>query len=490
LRFEELSETLDLIALTLGSPSDSEPNPFLETTTDLSGPIIPGWFRLTVPPVISEEAFVRAVLEPSPFRIHDSFLTPLTISETLTPAATQSPISLEKPDNMPSRTNIPTPLSLSAPKWDGQSKMLRNFLRIVEQLFRVTEITDDRQKLDWLTSYADADIANLWSSFSEYEAGSWTLFLERLKIEYPELMSEEQGTMEQLRKLCREYQEISMLEEERLMSFKKRFMFMVQKCLKPPAVTGNRELVELFIKSLDTTFQDALNSRLSLQGTLKVDGQGRGQVEDPYTLDHVVQKAVDLVSGKTIARALKHTPVILSRNRKVDAESRGPVTFSKEEMVWKVEQGPDIESLQQEINVLKTMYEQQERGREKHEKYVQGAIDSIRTLLQNQGPVVRETVAPPLRYGPSQPPILPRPPRKCFYCFEPDHLFLFCPAKTEDERKELILVDKFTVRFANGESIPTEYNMSIKDCVRKYLPSLIAVMMWGDPELETCSVWD
>jgi len=67
-------------------------------------------------------------------------------------------------------------------------------------------------------------------------------------------------------------------------------------------------------------------------------------------------------------------------------------------------------------------------------------------------------------------------------------LFLFCPAKTEDERKGLILVDKFTVRFANGEPISTEHNMSIKNYVRKYLPSSIAVMMWGDPELEICSV--
>jgi len=256
LRFEELSETLDLTVPTLGSLLDNEPNPFLETTADLSGPIISGQFILTAPPVISEEAFVRAVLEPSPFRIHNSFLTPLTISVTSTPAATQSSISQEKPNNMP------IPLSPSAPKWDRQSKTLRNFLRIVEQLFRVMEITDDRQKLDWLTSYAD--IADLWSSFSEYKAGSWTSFLERLKIEYPELTSEEQGTMEQLRKLCREYQDISMLEEERLMSFKRKFIFIAQKCLKPPAVTGNRGLVELFVKSLDMTFQDALNLRLSL----------------------------------------------------------------------------------------------------------------------------------------------------------------------------------------------------------------------------------
>jgi len=46
------------------------------------------------------------------------------------------------------------------------------------------------------------------------------------------------------------------------------------------------------------------------------------------------------------------------------------------------------------------------------------------------------------------------------------------------------------VRFANGEPIPIEHNMSIKDCIRKHLPLLIAVMMWGDLELEMCSIWD
>jgi len=39
-------------------------------------------------------------------------------------------------------------------------KTLRNFLRIVEQLFRLVEILDDRQKLNWLISYVEADIAD------------------------------------------------------------------------------------------------------------------------------------------------------------------------------------------------------------------------------------------------------------------------------------------------------------------------------------------
>jgi len=277
------------------------------------------------------------------------------------------------------------------------------------------------------------------------------------------------------------------------MSFKRRFVYIAQKCLRPPAVTGNRKLIELFVKTLDSAFQDALNSRLSIQETLKVDAQGRNRIEDFYDLDHIVQKAVELVSGKTIAQALKHTPVILSRNGKVDPDTRGLVYYSKEKSVRKVEAYPDVEALQQDINVLKTLYEKQERSREHHEKSVQGTLDSIKTLIHSQGQTLvlstKEIGGFPMRYGQGPPQMgPPRPPRKCFYCFETDHLFLFCPKKTEDKKKGLILVDKFKVRFANGEPIPIEHNMSIKDCVRKHLPSSIAVMMWGDLELETCSV--
>ena len=76
-----------------------------------------------------------------------------------------------------------------------------------------------------------------------------------------------------------------------------------------------------------------------------------------------------------------------------------------------------------------------------------------------------------LQAGPS------RSLRKCFYCFELDYLFLFCLAKTKDGKKGLILVNKFTVRFANRKPIPTEYNISIKDYVRKYLLFSIAVII-------------
>jgi len=78
----------------------------------------------------------------------------------------------------------------------------------------------------------------------------------------------------------------------------------MQKCLKPLAITRNRELVKYFVQCLDTNFREALNSRLSLQGHLRVNTLKRNCIEDPYALDQVIQKTIDLVSSKTIARAL------------------------------------------------------------------------------------------------------------------------------------------------------------------------------------------
>ena len=146
------------------------------------------------------------------------------------------------------------------------------------------------------------------------------------------------------------------------MSFKCRFAYIVQKYLKPLAVIENREFIEFFVKILDNMFWNTLNSRLSIQGMLKVDVQERSCMKDLYDLEHVIQKAIDLVSSKTIAKTLKHTLVILSRSGKIDPDSREPVYFIKEEAVSKVEVYPDMEALQQNINILKTLYKKQKRS--------------------------------------------------------------------------------------------------------------------------------
>jgi len=145
---------------------------------------------------------------------------------------------------------------------------------------------------------------------------------------------------------------------------------------------------------LDTNFKEALNLRLSLQGHLRVDTLERSRVEDPYALEQVIQKAVDLVSGKTIARALQHSAILGVSTGKLDPDSRAPVLFIKQEMTRKVELSPDLESLQMDMNVLKTMYKKQEKGRKKDEKHIQSLIESVRASVSRSG-YQREFLPPP-----------------------------------------------------------------------------------------------
>ena len=47
----------------------------------------------------------------------------------------------------------------------------------------------------------------------------------------------------------------------------------------------------------------------------------------------------------------------------------------------KVELSSDLESLQMDMNILKTIYKKQEKGQEKNKKHIQSLIESIYILV-------------------------------------------------------------------------------------------------------------
>jgi len=165
-----MSELSDWPTPSLGSLSDVKPNPFLDTLAERTGSIYPERFSLSSVCVIPEESPEELVSEVTQ-ALSDN-LTLLPPSQTSTPPFINSNTTLQTKSDMTAKLNMPMPLSPSAPKWDRQSRTLRNFLRIMEQLFQTAEITEDQKKLDWIIGYVDADIHDQWTSFEEYEAGS------------------------------------------------------------------------------------------------------------------------------------------------------------------------------------------------------------------------------------------------------------------------------------------------------------------------------
>jgi len=186
----------------------------------------------------------------------------------LTTPPPQSPRSQRR---MPFLPHMPMALSPSAPRWDGQAWSLRTYIRLVKRMLATTEITDEAQKLRWLMEYIDPDINDQWTSFEEYAWGNWDDFLSCLRIEYPEITNEEQGSMDQLRWLCREITEIGLAEEEHLLDFKRKFLFIAQKCLKPLAITGNR-----------TSGALCAMSGCQLQGSLELETKSPGPTEGGF----------------------------------------------------------------------------------------------------------------------------------------------------------------------------------------------------------------
>lgn len=68
------------------------------------------------------------------------------------------------------------------------------------------------------------------------------------------------------------------------------------------------------------------------------------------------------MNSKTIAKALQYSIIPALRLGKINPNSRVLVLFTKEKTKKKANLSLDLESLQMDMNILKTIYEKQEKG--------------------------------------------------------------------------------------------------------------------------------
>lgn len=115
---------------------------------------------------------------------------------------------------------MPVPFSQGAPKWDGEIEKLGDFIWHLEHQFEVSNVTDAVEKLRWILSYVSKGIRDEWSSFQEYIDKDWKAFMERLKIEYPELVTEETGSVSKLKSICRKFRTIGLADRDDFSSFR------------------------------------------------------------------------------------------------------------------------------------------------------------------------------------------------------------------------------------------------------------------------------
>jgi hypothetical protein len=160
------------------------------------------------------------------------------------------------------------PGSKDAPRFKStKPEELRRFIRLMEDLWKDAGITNDEIKKSTIGKYADQDSEEEWSAFESYkEKYSWDEFKEELIENYPEAAAAERGTLARIRQLCAETSRIRLGDMPTLYSFRRAFLAESKKLQKPPAVMGNRELVELFIGCLSEALASAVLQHLGRYG--------------------------------------------------------------------------------------------------------------------------------------------------------------------------------------------------------------------------------
>lgn len=144
-------------------------------------------------------------------------------------------------------------MTAGVPKWDRAVEKLTDFIFRINHTCESVLLTDEAEKMKWVLAYVPHDVRTEWMAIPESQ-GDWKDFKEKLKEEYPELVENEAGLVGAMRVLCSRFRSIAMSEQSRLLLFRRKFLVLLEKCLKPPTLMSNRELVEAFVKSLDPFF--------------------------------------------------------------------------------------------------------------------------------------------------------------------------------------------------------------------------------------------
>ncbi|KAF9003209.1 hypothetical protein BDQ17DRAFT_1326065 [Cyathus striatus] len=342
---------------------------------------------------------------------------------------------------------------------------LEDFLGLLEQMFEISEVSGDKEKIQWAIAYVGSSERKDWKSFDESKGNSWESFKKRIFIEYPEADSTK-GSLEHLRSICREYRGISRLDETRLRAFIRKFNSEYKKLTDVSSIITNREAVEYFQGALDDEFQEALDMRLlmvkkveavapattattgSTTTTTTSTSNKIVRKEDPYEIKEVMDTALSITMDRTLRKAAEIN--VNQRATSSSYESIPDHTIKKEFVSLKEGIQKEVSSIAQEVNAMKDSWKTTEKLMKNYFEGVQSEGTSLnRTNRAMNAPLTTQN-------------------RQCFYCDQLGHGWLQCPVKDRDiANGRVIIKDQNKLYFGDGQSMPRG-NGPIKDKVERH----------------------
>lgn len=365
---------------------------------------------------------------------------------------------------------MPAPGSRDAPKFEKEKPAeLIRFISRMEDLYKKCGIDSEEERVVTLGKYADAKSEKQWKYLNAYKLLDWKKFVEELKGSYTEAMDDQLGSIKELKRICRSYQDIRSNDLAELQEFKLAFIAEAKSLQEPPAVLSNREAVDFFLDALSDEFRDKVINRLDILAAANSTAgeQTTRRVEDKYDLDQAVEIALSIAkgaranlsvrpSGKSSggegSRAKNNDDYNTPEKRKAALNEAMSSTVKSEEVVQ------TISSLIDEIRTSRKQTESSQKG------MMDGMVKALQQMMPRQAPTMpvsnSQSNYRPATYA------VNNISNGCFYCGEPEHRRDACPHRQRHIEIGWIIMDAMgRTRLVDGRPIPLTGGTTAKERV-------------------------
>ncbi|KAJ7493731.1 hypothetical protein FB451DRAFT_1164602 [Mycena latifolia] len=382
----------------------------------------------------------------------------------------------QNPQNQQNAANAPHISSFKVPyAWDKNKPMfdtddheeLLTFVEQVSQIFELAGVTGDAEKKTMFTNYLPYRKRSYWRSLPVYTTGSYDEFLEEIYKSYPEVKTEEVGSVEALLLICRRYQGVSIGEEGKLRRFGVEFLATVNKLMDATgpnrrALTTNLQACHMYLATLEKSFMIQLRASVSSTTLIKAQlgpllGAAAaalaipvtGRKGDPIEIADLIKMAESMASSQadednsisapkeaSATRAVSFPTVKMERQDMHMEEFNGTLASLRDAFITSHKElaahnGEILKALQQASKPTPPHMAQPQAASSSNSNSQQGRWNNPSDMNRNGGDS-----------------------RDCYYCDQTGHFARECIHKEEHINKGYLAVEGGRYKLGDGNFIP------------------------------------
>ncbi|KIM34750.1 hypothetical protein M413DRAFT_22993 [Hebeloma cylindrosporum] len=192
--------------------------------------------------------------------------------------------------------DMPSPWARNALRFNYEKpEELNRYIWRLEELFSKNGIENDKTKIKWLGTYADARTEKELEAMPTFDEGNFTAHIKEIIESYPEASNEARDSIKELKRIRDAAGNITCQDLGKLQAYKRAFTAEAKRLQKEPALMSNHEAIEYFLKPLSDGFRKKIIDKLDIIDLVNPDAENKNRrPEDRFPLEKFIATAISI----------------------------------------------------------------------------------------------------------------------------------------------------------------------------------------------------